>query len=137
MSVITASGSPSGLQFSDGAAGPVVSGKATLTPHLTGGNADLVTNVSLLGVFGIGEDDAGGLDWQDRALCAEVDPERWFPEKGGSTREAKKVCNGSPGRPPCPVRAECLEYALEHDERFGIYGGLSERERRRLKRETE
>ncbi len=83
-----------------------------------------------LGIFGIGEDDAGGLGWQDRALCAQTDPEAFFPEKGGSTREAKQVCRG------CEVRAECLEYALEHDERFGIWGGLSERERRRLKRGT-
>lgn len=66
--------------------------------------------------------------WQDRALCAQTDPEAFFPEKGGSTREAKKICLG------CEVRAECLEYALGHDERFGIWGGLSERERRRLKR---
>jgi WhiB family redox-sensing transcriptional regulator len=69
-------------------------------------------------------------DWQDFALCAEVDGELFFPEKGGSTREAKKVCRG------CEVRAECLEFALDNDERFGIYGGLSERERRRLKREA-
>ncbi len=67
-------------------------------------------------------------DWRDRALCAQTDPEAFFPEKGGSTREAKKICQR------CPVRAECLEYALAHDERFGIWGGLSERERRRLKR---
>jgi len=66
--------------------------------------------------------------WQDRALCAQTDPEAFFPEKGGSTREAKKICLG------CEVRAECLDYALAHDERFGIWGGLSERERRRLKR---
>jgi WhiB family transcriptional regulator, redox-sensing transcriptional regulator len=66
--------------------------------------------------------------WQDRALCAQTDPEAFFPEKGGSTREAKKICLG------CEVRNECLEYALAHDERFGIWGGLSERERRRLKR---
>src|SRR5262249_43161860 len=70
------------------------------------------------------------LDWQDRALCAQTDPEAFFPEKGGSTREAKKVCRG------CEVQAEGLEDALEHDERFGIWGGLAERERRRLKRET-
>ena len=70
-------------------------------------------------------DDQG---WQDRALCAQTDPEAFFPEKGGSTREAKRVCRS------CEVRAECLEYALEHDERFGIWGGMSERERRRLKR---
>ncbi|GAC56211.1 putative WhiB family regulatory protein [Gordonia hirsuta DSM 44140 = NBRC 16056] len=66
--------------------------------------------------------------WQDRALCAQTDPEAFFPEKGGSTREAKRICHG------CEVKAECLEYALGNDERFGIWGGLSERERRRLKR---
>ena len=79
---------------------------------------------------GIGVDDAGTIGWQDRAVCAQTDPEAFFPEKGGSTREAKRVCRG------CEVRAECLEYALEHDERFGIWGGLSERDRRRLKREA-
>ncbi|MGH3450295.1 MAG: WhiB family transcriptional regulator [Haloechinothrix sp.] len=67
-------------------------------------------------------------EWQDRALCAQTDPEAFFPEKGGSTREAKRICHG------CEVRSECLEYALAHDERFGIWGGLSERERRRLKK---
>mgnify|MGYP006286026699 FL=1 len=66
--------------------------------------------------------------WHDRALCAQTDPEAFFPEKGGSTREAKRVCAS------CEVRAECLEYALANDERFGIWGGLSERERRRVKR---
>ena len=68
------------------------------------------------------------LSWQERALCAQTDPEAFFPEKGGSTREAKRVCLS------CDVRSQCLEYALAHDERFGIWGGLSERERRRLKR---
>jgi WhiB family redox-sensing transcriptional regulator len=68
------------------------------------------------------------LSWQESALCAQTDPEAFFPEKGGSTREAKRICVG------CDVRAECLEYALANDERFGIWGGLSERERRRLKR---
>ncbi len=72
------------------------------------------------------EDDEQG--WQERALCAETDPEAFFPEKGGSTREAKKICTG------CEVKLECLEYALGNDERFGIWGGLSERERRRLRR---
>jgi WhiB family transcriptional regulator, redox-sensing transcriptional regulator len=72
-------------------------------------------------------DDQG---WQDRALCAQTDPEAFFPEKGGSTREAKRVCRS------CEVRVECLEYALQNDERFGIWGGLSERERRRIKRQA-
>ena len=75
-------------------------------------------------------EDGNPLGWQTDALCAQTDPEAFFPEKGGSTREAKRVCRS------CEVRAECLEYALEHDERFGIWGGMSERERRRLKREA-
>lgn len=78
----------------------------------------------LLDLFGFGEEQT----WQERALCAQTDPEAFFPEKGGSTREAKKICTG------CEVRSECLEYALAHDERFGIWGGLSERERRKLKK---
>jgi WhiB family redox-sensing transcriptional regulator len=72
----------------------------------------------------------GELSWQERSLCAQTDPEAFFPEKGGSTREAKKVCVG------CEVRVECLEYALGKDERFGIWGGLSERERRKLKKQA-
>ena len=50
--------------------------------------------------------DAEELGWHERALCAQTDPEAFFPEKGGSTREAKRVCMA------CEVRAECLEYAL-------------------------
>ena len=66
------------------------------------------------------EPDAEEQGWQDRALCAQTDPEAFFPEKGGSTREAKKVCL------TCEVRDDCLESALMNDERFGIWGGLSE-----------
>ncbi|HZK05389.1 MAG TPA: WhiB family transcriptional regulator [Actinomycetaceae bacterium] len=74
--------------------------------------------------------DDGVLGWQERALCAQTDPEAFFPEKGGSTRDAKRVCAS------CEVKAECLSYALENDERFGIWGGLSERERRRIRRQA-
>ena len=74
------------------------------------------------------EPEAEEQGWQDRALCAQTDPEAFFPEKGGSTREAKKVCL------TCEVRDDCLESALMNDERFGIWGGLSERERRKLKK---
>lgn len=85
-----------------------------------------------LGVPGVrrpveGEDE-NALSWQTDALCSQTDPEAFFPEKGGSTRDAKRVCTS------CDVRGECLEYALQNDERFGIWGGLSERERRKLKR---
>jgi len=72
----------------------------------------------------------GPLAWQQHALCAQTDPEAFFPEKGGSTRDAKRVCG------VCPVREECLQYAMDNDERFGIWGGLSERERRRLRKQA-
>jgi WhiB family redox-sensing transcriptional regulator len=72
--------------------------------------------------------DDNPLAWQSDSLCAQTDPEAFFPEKGGSTRDAKKICAS------CEVRMHCLEYALENDERFGIWGGLSERERRKLRK---
>ncbi|HYI62422.1 MAG TPA: WhiB family transcriptional regulator [Acidimicrobiales bacterium] len=74
--------------------------------------------------------DAGGPPgWQDFANCLGVDPDLFFPERGASTREAKEVCRG------CVVREDCLEYALDNGEKFGIWGGMSERERRRLRRQ--
>ena len=66
--------------------------------------------------------------WQEEANCLGVDPDLFFPERGASTREAKAVCRS------CEVRVDCLEYALAHGEKFGIWGGLSERERRRVRR---
>ena len=67
------------------------------------------------------------LSWQDDALCAQVDPELFFPERGGSTRNAKGVCLS------CEVRDDCLEYSLTNGESFGMWGGLSERQRKKLK----
>jgi WhiB family transcriptional regulator, redox-sensing transcriptional regulator len=75
------------------------------------------------------EVDAQDRRWQERANCLGVDPDLFFPERGASTKEAKGVCGG------CEVRLECLEYALRHGEKFGIWGGMSERERRRLRRQ--
>ncbi len=92
------------------------------------GYAALAAMPELTAMPDLDEGDDGLLGWQERALCAQTDPEAFFPEKGGSTREAKKVCLS------CDVRGECLEYALSNDERFGIWGGLSERERRKLKK---
>lgn len=71
------------------------------------------------------------LDWQDLGLCKESDPEAFFPEKGGSTKQAKDVCKR------CPVIEKCLQYALANDERFGIWGGKSETERRKILKERE
>ena len=73
--------------------------------------------------------DPGDHGWQDEANCLGVDPDLFFPERGASTREAKEVCRG------CSVREECLEFALQNGEKFGIWGGLSERERRRIRRQ--
>jgi WhiB family redox-sensing transcriptional regulator len=84
-----------------------------------------------LGVPGVRQpavEDENPLSWQTDSLCAQTDPEAFFPEKGGSTRDAKKICTS------CEVRNQCLEYALQNDERFGIWGGLSERERRKLRK---
>ncbi len=71
---------------------------------------------------------AGNRGWQSRANCMGVDPELFFPERGSSTREAKEVCRG------CVVREDCLEFAIANGEKFGIWGGMSERERRRVRR---
>lgn len=68
------------------------------------------------------------ITWQRFANCLGVDPDLFFPERGASTREAKEVCRA------CVVRADCLEYAITNGEKFGIWGGLSERERRRIRR---
>ena len=64
--------------------------------------------------------------WAEDALCAQTDPELFFPDKGGTCAPARRVCAR------CPVRAECLQDALDTGERFGIRGGLSERQRRKL-----
>ena len=71
-------------------------------------------------------------EWMDEGLCSQVDMDLWFPGDGQPSDLPKMICNGREGRPGCPVRAQCLEYALSHDERFGVWGGLSERERGRL-----
>ena len=69
--------------------------------------------------------------WAAQALCAQTDPELWYPDKGGSTREAKAICA------KCFVQAECLDWALTTNERFGIWGGKSERDRRKLQNPIE
>ena len=68
------------------------------------------------------------ITWQAEARCLEADPEIFFPERGGSSRAARAVCRD------CTVRDECLRYALANREQFGIWGGTSERERRKLRK---
>ena len=100
------------------------------TPDKRLGPGDRVERASAVRELFLLDGDAEDGGWQERALCAQTDPEAFFPEKGGSTREAKKVCL------TCEVRNDCLESALMKDERFGIWGGLSERERRKLKKKA-
>ncbi|MFG2976249.1 WhiB family transcriptional regulator [Streptomyces sp. NPDC048331] len=64
-------------------------------------------------------------------LCAQTDPEEFYPEKGGSTVAAKATCLA------CEVRPDCLDFALTNREQYGIWGGTSERERRRLRSRKE
>ena len=104
----------------------------TASQYQSGVPGDWFVDPVQLGVPGVrrnvGAVEDNPLAWQTDALCAQTDPEAFFPEKGGSTRDAKRICTS------CDVRGECLDYALQNDERFGIWGGLSERERRKLKR---
>jgi WhiB family redox-sensing transcriptional regulator len=65
--------------------------------------------------------------WMAEALCAQVDSEMFFPEQGDSNRYAKRTCMR------CDVRIQCLNYAVEQKMPFGVWGGLSERERRHLR----
>jgi WhiB family redox-sensing transcriptional regulator len=71
------------------------------------------------------------LPWFEQAACTQSDPDAWYPEKGGNVEQAKRVCNHC-----CPVRPECLDYALDTNQTQGIWGGLSVNERRKLKREA-
>jgi len=87
----------------------------------TGGKVD-----GSMGIIAKPDLDTG---WKDLSNCLGVDPDLFFPERGASTREAKEVCRG------CEVRIDCLEYALQNGEKFGIWGGMSERERRRIRRQ--
>jgi len=109
-------------------AGPSHAGPSSYKPSVPD---DWFVDPVRLGIPGLRPqvvEDDNPLSWQTDALCAQTDPEAFFPEKGGSTRDAKRICT------TCEVKAQCLDYALQNDERFGIWGGLSERERRRLRR---
>jgi len=69
--------------------------------------------------------------WTEQALCTKADPEVFFPPKGDAGKQAKGICA------QCPVRAECLEYAIAADEKHGIWGGLNRAERQRAPRALE
>lgn len=67
------------------------------------------------------------VDWRDEALCAQVDPELFFPKHGGSAKPAKRICRA------CPVCAECGQWALDNEViDYGVFGGMVPKERRIL-----
>lgn len=69
-----------------------------------------------------------GEEWREDALCRQVSPDLFFPEKGESSADAKRICQ------MCAVRVPCLDYAMTNNEKFGVFGGVSERGRRKLRR---
>jgi len=69
------------------------------------------------------------LSWRDRAACRGVDPDVYYPVSEEDAGVAKAICA------ECPVRETCLEYALANRERDGVWGGATERERRRMIRQ--
>jgi WhiB family redox-sensing transcriptional regulator len=66
--------------------------------------------------------------WVDHAICSTTDPELFFPSSGDAAPQAKRICQ------VCPVRKQCLDYALKYHEPVGIWGGLSPRERMDFRR---
>jgi len=87
---------------------------ATLGLHVVGGNRQVAMGAA-----------AGGAEWTTRAVCATQDPDLLFVT-GAAQREAAKLCRG------CPVKLECLADALDNKVEFGVWGGLTERQRRAL-----
>lgn len=66
--------------------------------------------------------------WISGALCAQTALDVFFPEQGETAEQAKRICSA------CPYTDPCLQYALDHDEQFGVWGGLDQGELRRLRR---
>jgi WhiB family redox-sensing transcriptional regulator len=76
----------------------------------------------------VAEEDDMESTWMSEGNCADKPPSLFFPSDGVGVDVARKVCAD------CPVKSPCLEYALEHRIDHGVWGGTSERERRRILR---
>jgi len=78
-------------------------------------------------VLSLGSNEADQ-NWRAHALCADTDPDIFFAPGALEHKMAKRICAG------CPVRSECLSYAMDAPVDHGVWGGLTERERRRWRR---
>ena len=92
--------------------------------------------IATLSLSAAGMFDPGVSDWQERAACRHEDPELFFcggdganAKHNASSQPARDICNGTQDRPRCPVRDECLAYALHNGERFGVFGGTTPSQR--------
>ena len=68
--------------------------------------------------------------WMDLGSCRQYPQNWWYYDGAGGIGRARTICES------CPVQGECLTYALDHHEKFGMWGGKSERQRRRMLRRT-
>jgi WhiB family redox-sensing transcriptional regulator len=68
-----------------------------------------------------------GDDWRDQGLCRQADPEEFFAKSTPAIQRAKRICRA------CPVRPQCVQFAVTNGERFGVWGGLSQTELRPLR----
>ena len=71
----------------------------------------------------------GTRDWQSEGACKGVEPDLFFTERGVSNQTAKAMCG------LCVIKVECLDYAVTNNEAYGVWGGKSERERRKIRRQ--
>lgn len=93
------------------------------------GDREGETLAALAALFGAA--DAEVPSWWDQAVCAQTDPEIFYPEQGVTAKVAKAVCLS------CPVRAACLDWAIETGQQWGVWGGVAERDRRRMIRQRQ
>jgi len=84
---------------------------------------DFLAAVGRRGLYAM---DIGENGWWEQALCAQTDPVVFYPSNGAQATIAKRICNS------CEVRNECLDYAIVHAQRLGIWGGVPPRPRAKL-----
>jgi WhiB family transcriptional regulator, redox-sensing transcriptional regulator len=96
------------------------------TMNRTPGSPAVVHDMLAVATPGLGSDPESVTAWMAEGSCRVYPPNKFFPSDGAGVDRARKICA------TCPVAQQCLEYALEHRIEHGVWGGCSERERRRI-----